>query len=110
MEKIPYADYVIHAAASTDASKYMILEEEEKKNIIQGTINYCNLAPKFHKESKIVFCSSGAVYGFQNPNEIYLKEDRVLNNIDKISDVKNLMLLQKFNREKNYSTSRKFWL
>ncbi len=59
------ADYVIHAAASTDASRYLKKGNEEKRNIIQGVLNYCHLAKKFHKNSKVLFCSSGAIYGFQ---------------------------------------------
>jgi len=64
-KEIPYADYVIHAAASTDAAKYMIQSEVEKNNIQAGTYNYCELAKKYHRNSKILYCSSGAVYGQQ---------------------------------------------
>ena len=59
---LPDADFVIHAAASTDNSKYLDQNDDEKNNIIAGTLNYCRLAKKFHKKSKIVYCSSGAVY------------------------------------------------
>ena len=63
---LPEADFVIHAAASTDTSRYIFHSEEEKNNIIAGTLNYCKLAKKFHKKSRIVYCSSGAVYGHQS--------------------------------------------
>ena len=43
-------DIVIHAAASTEASRYLTHYEEEKINIISGTLNYCRLALKFHKK------------------------------------------------------------
>jgi len=68
-KELPVADYVIHAAASTDAANYLSQPEVEKKNIQAGTYNYCELAKKFHQNSRIVYCSSGAVYG-QQPLEI----------------------------------------
>jgi dTDP-glucose 4,6-dehydratase len=67
-KELPMADYVIHAAASTDAANYLSQPEVEKKNIQAGTYNYCELAKKFHHNSRIVYCSSGAVYGQQPPD------------------------------------------
>jgi dTDP-glucose 4,6-dehydratase len=67
-ESLPYADFVIHAAASTDVRDYISRPESEKKNIQAGTYNYCKLARKFHANSKIVYVSSGAVYGVQLPS------------------------------------------
>jgi len=84
---LPSADYVIHAAASTDASRYVSCNIE-KKNIIMGTLNYCRLSTKFHKNSKIVFCSSGAVYGYQSEKAPYLTEDMSLGNIESLNEVK----------------------
>lgn len=74
VEDIPYADFVIHAAASTDVRDYISRAENEKKNIQAGTYNYCKLARKFHVNSKIVYVSSGAVYGVQPPDVDKLKE------------------------------------
>ena len=85
---LPEADFVIHAAASTYTSRYIFHSEEEKNNIIAGTLNYCRLAVKFHKNSRIVFCSSGAVYGYQTENLIFLKEDDAFGDISKLDDVK----------------------
>lgn len=65
---MPNADYVIHAAASTDVRNYITQPETEKKNIQAGTYHYCELAKKFHLKSKIVYTSSGAVYGTQPSN------------------------------------------
>ncbi|WP_020168563.1 MULTISPECIES: NAD-dependent epimerase/dehydratase family protein [Methylotenera] len=65
---LPNADYVIHAAASTDVRNYITQPETEKKNIQAGTYHYCELAKKFHLKSKIVYTSSGAVYGTQPSN------------------------------------------
>ena len=71
---LPYADFVIHAAASTDARNYISQPDSEKKNILAGTYNYCRLAKKFHAKSKIVYVSSGAVYGVQLPTVDKLDE------------------------------------
>jgi dTDP-glucose 4,6-dehydratase len=38
---LPAADYVIHAAASTDAKNYLARPEAEKKNIQLGTLHFC---------------------------------------------------------------------
>jgi nucleoside-diphosphate-sugar epimerase len=62
---LPEADYVIHAAASTDARNYLNSGDKERENIQAGTLNYCNLARIVHKNSKILYVSSGAVYGIQ---------------------------------------------
>ena len=67
-ECLPFADYVIHAAASTDVRNYLSSPEDEKKNIQAGTYHYCDLAKIHHTNSKIVYVSSGAVYGIQPPN------------------------------------------
>lgn len=62
---LPYADYVIHAAASTNAKNYILNSNVEMSNIINGAKNYCAVAKKNHTKSKIVYVSSGAVYGSQ---------------------------------------------
>ena len=66
---LPDADIVIHAATSTKQIGYKINPKGEKRNIELGTTNYIRLAKKFHKKAKIVYCSSGAVYGKQ-PNKV----------------------------------------
>lgn len=78
---IPYADYVIHAAASTDVRDYISKPEAEKQNIQAGTYNYCELAKKFHTTSKIVYVSSGAVYGLQSPDLKQLDETTHFQNL-----------------------------
>lgn len=75
VETLPAADFVIHAAASTDARNYLSRPESERKNIQAGVFNYCSLAPKFQKNSKIVYVSSGAVYGVQPEQIEFLSED-----------------------------------
>ena len=88
IDHFPKADYVIHAAASTDASLYLSHNKKEKKNIIRGTLNYCQLATEFHKNSKIVFCSSGAVYGYQPEQVKNLTEDMAFGDIECLDEVK----------------------
>lgn len=68
---LPFSDYVIHAAASADAKKYLENPKYEKMRIEEGVRNYCQLAKTHHKNSKIIFVSSGAVYGLQ-PSHVKL--------------------------------------
>jgi dTDP-glucose 4,6-dehydratase len=63
VENLPAADFVIHAAATTDASRYLSRPLEERRNIQAGTLNYCRIAPRCHATARIVYASSGAVYG-----------------------------------------------
>ncbi len=81
---LPFADYVIHAAASTDARNYLSRSQSEKENIQQGVSNFCELAKKHLKESKILYVSSGAVYGQQPATIPYLLEDAPLLPIDSL--------------------------
>lgn len=85
---LPIADYVIHAAASTNALNYLMQPEDEKRNILTGTYNYCRLALEYHRQSKIVFCSSGAVYGQQPPGLDFLLEDSPLQPIESLTESK----------------------
>lgn len=78
--ELPTADFVIHAAASSDASRYLLEPENEKFNIQSGTRNYCNLAKQFHMESRIIYISSGAVYGFNSNTILEIPETFSLEN------------------------------
>jgi nucleoside-diphosphate-sugar epimerase len=75
---LPWADYVIHAAASTDARKYLVTPETEKANLLAATSNFCRLTPRYLVGSRIVYASSGAVYGVQASHEPYCMEDMPL--------------------------------
>jgi nucleoside-diphosphate-sugar epimerase len=77
INELPFADYVIHAAASTDARSYHLAPLKERSNIIRGTLNYCELAKEFNQKSKIVYVSSGAVYGAQPHDLKKIPEDFV---------------------------------
>lgn len=64
IKKLPYADYVIYAA---------ILKNY--KNDHKAVKRYLDLANKYHLKSKILYISSGAVYGMQNNYIIRFKEN-----------------------------------
>lgn len=74
-DTLPAADIVLHAAASTDARNYLQQAEQERRNIQAGTLNYCRLARIHHRASRIVYASSGAVYGQQPAALAQLPED-----------------------------------
>ena len=74
IKKLPFADYVIYAA---------ILKNY--KDDYLAVKNYTRLAIKYHKNSKILFTSSGAIYGVQPNNIRGFKEDYL-----------------KFNKKKNF--------
>jgi nucleoside-diphosphate-sugar epimerase len=88
VQELPYADIVIHAAASTDAGDYLINPDGEKRNIEQSTTNYCQLAQRYHKTSKIVYCSSGAVYGQQAADVEFISEEFAFKDVSEMVDYK----------------------
>lgn len=100
INSLPYADIVIHAAASTNQVDYKKNSNLERINIELGTSNYLKIAHKVHQKSKIVYCSSGAVYGKQ-PNHIFrVKEDYPFQDLEDISLLKKDYTLGKRNAEK----------
>jgi dTDP-glucose 4,6-dehydratase len=88
INELPFADYVIHAAASTDARNYHLTPLKERSNIIRGTLNYCELAKKFHQKSKIVYVSSGAVYGPQPHDLEKIPENFIFLDADQLHENK----------------------
>ncbi len=75
---LPSADVVIHAAAATDVTKYQVYPERERQNIQGGTNNFCWLAEQTLRASKIVYVSSGAVYG-KTPDTVLNVSERYSN-------------------------------
>jgi nucleoside-diphosphate-sugar epimerase len=72
---LPEADIIIHAASSTDARDYLTDAKRQRNNIEKSTSNYCRLAKIHHKQAKIVYCSSGAVYGRQRADVEFILEE-----------------------------------
>jgi len=64
LEKIPFADYVIYCAINYN------YDEDYK-----AVKNYLNLAKEYHLDSKILYISSGAVYGKQLQSTKGFKEN-----------------------------------
>ena len=66
IKKIPLTDYVIYAANS-------------KNNLenLKGINNFVSLLTEKHKKSKILFTSSGAVYGSRNYKKKFREKDLV---------------------------------
>ena len=83
--EIPRADFVIHAASSTNAQNYILNSSKEKANIEASVTNFCKLAREYLHTSKIVYCSSGAVYGRQLESQDYLHEEDVLTDVSALS-------------------------
>jgi nucleoside-diphosphate-sugar epimerase len=98
--ELPHADIVIHAAASTAARDYQTNPHGEKINIETATTNYCDLAKMYHKDSHIVYCSSGAVYG-QQPEDIELMDEELpFQDVSKLVEYKRDYAMGKRNAEK----------
>lgn len=72
LKKLPCVDYVIYAA---------ILKNYNKDH--EAFVNYLNLAKKYHLNSKILYLSSGAIYGVQKKikgfKENYLNFNKKIN-------------------------------
>jgi dTDP-glucose 4,6-dehydratase len=76
MTSLPEADLVIHAATSTNMNDYIGLHINAGKNNNENSIiNFCKTVPKYNLKSKILYCSSGAVYGKQPLNIEKISED-----------------------------------
>ena len=99
ISSLPESDYVIHAATSTNMNDYNQISNNVGKNNIEKSVsNYCVLAPKFHSNSKILYCSSGAVYGKQP-----LNLEKIDENFPLQKDLSNLS-----NEKQNYCLGKRF--
>lgn len=99
INSLPETDFVIHAATSTNMNHYNQKSNNVGKNNIEKSVsNYCILAPKFHYNSKILYCSSGAVYGKQP-----LNIEKIDENFPLQKDLSNLS-----NEKQNYCLGKRF--
>lgn len=99
LNSLPEADIIIHAATSSNQNDYVSDSFKEKENTELGVSNYIKLASIFHKNSKIVYCSSGAVYGKQPENIKNIKEDFPFLDVNSLNEVKRDYALSKRNAE-----------
>lgn len=77
INKLPIVDYVLHMASVTAKESYENIDPLLKYRLLsEGTLDVCNYALKI-KAKRLLFTSSGCVYGPTNNDEL-LKEDRPL--------------------------------
>lgn len=90
IKSLPKADYVIYAA---------ILKNYKNDHL--AVKNYLNLAEKYHLNSKIIYISSGAVYGQQPISVKRIKENYLLRNkrLDFYNYNKNIYSITKLKNE-----------
>lgn len=86
LESLPETDYIIHAASSTNMADYDKQSLNAGKiNIENSVVNFCRIASKSELKSKILYCSSGAVYGKQPVELENISEDFPFN--ENLSDL-----------------------
>jgi dTDP-glucose 4,6-dehydratase len=83
-ESLPSADIILHAASTTDARRYAECPQEERSNILSAVDNYARIAERLHRGRRIVFASTGAVYGQQPSDLAELPEDHALGDTHKL--------------------------
>jgi len=69
------ADVLIHAAASSDAQRYRVDPAAESRIIVEGTRRVCDVVRAARHRPRLVYVSSGAVYGRQPAESVALRED-----------------------------------
>jgi dTDP-glucose 4,6-dehydratase len=99
LKKIPFADYVI----------YCVINHNYKEDY-KAVCNYYKLAKKYHLKSKILFTSSGAVYGLQPLHVNKIKENYLLKNkrVDFYNYNKNIYSITKLKNEEIFKNLGKF--
>jgi nucleoside-diphosphate-sugar epimerase len=96
---LPFADYVIHAAASVDPTPYLKSPEQRESDIRAVMSNYAKLAPTHHRDSKIVYVSSGAVYGSSNDSTMRAEESQPIGAFEAMGAIKRYYALAKLDAE-----------
>lgn len=74
-DALPRADYLIHAANTTDARAYTDDPARERAAILAAADRFAILAARDCPDARIVYTSSGAVYGQQPADVAGLDED-----------------------------------
>ena len=75
IKKIPLTDYIIYAANSSNNNENL-----------KGIYNFINLLNDDHKKTKILFTSSGAVYGLGKTKKKFKENEKI--NVKKVSNLK----------------------
>jgi nucleoside-diphosphate-sugar epimerase len=94
---IPEADLIIHAASSIDYNNYSLGHSE---SIEKSTTNFCEIISKNRINSKIVYCSSGAVYGQQPVDVESMNENFPFQDVKSMAEHKRAYALAKRNSER----------
>lgn len=74
-KKLPSFDYIINAAASTKLINYLRDPDVERENIVRATSNFIEVAAQLSVKTKLLYTSSGAIYGPQPIEITHLDED-----------------------------------
>lgn len=100
LKTIPKCDYVIHAASNTDVRKYKDNPAFEKMNIELGVSNFVEIIKNINFQPKIMYISSGAVYGdlFLNKKPVS-ESSEISNSFTHFSKEKKIYALAKINSE-----------
>jgi nucleoside-diphosphate-sugar epimerase len=96
---LPFADYVIHAASNVDPTPYLKSPEQRESDIRAVMSNYVRLAPTYHRNSKIVYVSSGAVYGSSNDLTMRAEESQPIGTFESMGAIKRYYALAKLDAE-----------
>lgn len=93
------SDIVFYAVDNTDYSLYSKNIDEKPSDKI---LNFIKICKNFYKKSKIIFVSSGAVYGYFDKKK-KLKEKEIFRKIDEVSENKKYYVQNKRNAERVFN-------
>jgi nucleoside-diphosphate-sugar epimerase len=96
---LPFADYVIHAAANVDATPYLKSPDQRETDIRAVMENYNRLAPIYHCNSKVLYVSSGAIYGASSDLAKRAEESQPIGTIETMGPLKRHYALAKLDAE-----------
>lgn len=86
--ELPSADIIIHAATPTNVSENYSNNHSQNNHLRSSILNFCSIAKTSAKHAKIVYCSSGAVYGQQPENIEKMDEEFDFQNIEHLTSYK----------------------